>query len=247
VTRRRATEAVNLVNEQRDQRRAVAQARKEREGAVLSTLQAARQDILLYGRTGALDELVKTRQERVDSTRSLVERNILGKTVLSQVQSELSDAEQRRQDAINQYGMAKQRLATMEAEGLRIQSDLNHDLAVEIDAVERQIADNEREFKTSEGVLSSLPATQAAFATSKPANRVTYQIVRQTASGPVSIESSGMTLLQPGDLVNILVGAGDALEQPGSQSPTAPTAPAPGEAAPAERASKETHRTVAQD
>jgi exopolysaccharide production protein ExoF len=121
----------------------------------------------------------------------------------------LSDAEQRRQDANNQYGMAKQRFASLEAEGLRVQADIANDLAVELEAVERQIADNERELNASEGVLSSLPATRATFAPSKEAaNRVTYQIVRQTASGPVSIPSSGMTLLQPGDLVNITVGTG---------------------------------------
>jgi hypothetical protein len=40
-------------------------------------------------------------------------------------------------------------------------------------------------------------ATRATFAPSKEAaNRVTYQILRQTATGPVSIPSSGMTLLQ---------------------------------------------------
>jgi exopolysaccharide production protein ExoF len=215
-----ATEATSLVNEQNDRRRAVALARKNRERAILSAVESAKQDLLLYSRTGSLDELIKLRQERVDSIRPLVDRNVVSKAMLSQVQSELSDAEQRRQDAINQYGMAKQRLASLEAEGLRVQAEIENDLAVEIEAVERQIAENEREFNTSEGVLSSLPATRAAFAPSKEAaNRVTYQIVRRMASGPVSIPSSAMTLLQPGDLVNIIVGTGET---------TAPDA-APGE------------------
>ncbi|TIW47224.1 MAG: hypothetical protein E5V61_08990 [Mesorhizobium sp.] len=59
----------------------------------------------------------------------------------------------------------------------------------------------------------------------KDANSVTYQIVRQSAAGPVSIESLGMTLLQPGDLVNIIVGDGEPRELGGSPVPTSsPTA-----------------------
>jgi polysaccharide biosynthesis/export protein ExoF len=209
-----ATEATNLVNEQSDRRKAIALARKNRERAILSALDSAKQDLAMYGSMGALDDLVKMRQERVDSMRPLVDRNVLNKTVLNQVQSELTEAEQRQRDALNQHAMAKQRLASLEAEGLRIQSDLKSDLEVEIETIERQIADNEREFNTSEGILSSLPATRAQFASSKEANPVTYQIVRQTAAGPVGIESNGMTVLQPGDLVNIVVGASEATGQP---------------------------------
>ena len=239
-----ATEATSLVNEQSDRRKAVALARKNRERAILTAVESAKQDLLLYGHTGSLDELVKTRQERVDNTRSLVDRNIVAKTVLSQVQAELSEAEQRRQDAVNQYGMAKQRLASLTAEGLRVQAEIENDLAVEIEAVERQISDNERELNASEGVLSSLPATRATFAPSKEAaNRVTYQIVRQTAAGPVSISSSGMTLLQPGDLVNIIVGTGEATGQL-----TAPDA-TPAEALPIGHAANDQKigRMIAQD
>jgi protein involved in polysaccharide export with SLBB domain len=134
-----AKEATGLVNEQSDRRKAVAQARKDRERAILGAVESAKQDLLLYGRVESLDELVKLRQERVNSMLPLVDRNVLSKTVLDQVKSELSDAEQRRQDALNQYGMAKQRLASVEAEGFRIQADLKHDLEVEIEVIERQI------------------------------------------------------------------------------------------------------------
>jgi protein involved in polysaccharide export with SLBB domain len=216
-----ATEAGDLVNEQSDRRKPVAMARQNRERAMQSALESAKQDVLVYGRMESLDELVKLRQERVDSMRTLVDRNVLSKTVLNQVQSELSDAEQRRKDALNQYAAAKQRLASLEAEALRIQADLRNDLEVEIETIEREIAANEREFNTSEGVLSTLPATRAQFA--KEANQVTYQLVRQTAAGPVAIESTGMTPLQPGDLVNIIVGESEAREQPGSPVSTSPS------------------------
>jgi len=235
------TEAANLVNEQSDRRKAVATARKNREHAILTALESAKQDVAVYGRTESLDELVKLRQDRVNSMRSLVDRNVISMTVLNQVQSELTDAEQRRRDALNQYAMAKQRLASMEAEALKVQADLKNDLEVEIETIERQVADNEREFNISEGVLGTLPATRAQFA--KEANRVTYQIVRQTAAGPVGIESIGMTVLQPGDLVNIITGESEPKAQAGASVPTSPTGQKAG--LPAGRTAKETSRAVA--
>lgn len=209
-----ATEAANLVREQGDRRKTIATARANRERALQSALETAKQDVVVYGRTESLDELVKLRQDRVNSMRALADRNVISATVLNQVQSELTDAEQRRRDALNQYATAKQRLATLEAEGFRIQADVRNDLELEIEAIERQLLDNERDFNMSEGVLSTLPATRAQF--TKEASRISYQVVRQTPAGPVNIESLGMTVLQPGDLVNIIVNDGDAKAQAGS-------------------------------
>ncbi|MCC8980020.1 polysaccharide biosynthesis/export family protein [Bradyrhizobium acaciae] len=226
-----ATEAANLVREQGDRRKTIATARANRERALQTALEAAKQDVTVYGRMESLDDLVKLRQERVNSMRALADRNVISATVLNQVQSELTDAEQRRRDALNQYATAKQRLATLEAEGFRIQADIRNDLEVEIEAIERQLLDNERDFNMSEGVLSTLPATRAQFA--KEASRITYQVVRQTPAGPVGIESLGMTVLQPGDLVNIVVNDGDAKTQANStqvnsnqvNSPVPPASP----------------------
>ncbi|MDH2379911.1 polysaccharide biosynthesis/export family protein [Bradyrhizobium sp. CER78] len=206
-----ANEASNLVHEQGERRKAIATARANRERALQTALEAAKQDVVVYGRMEALDDLVKLRQDRANSMRALAERNVISATVLNQVQSELTDAEQRKREALNQYATAKQRLATLEAEGFRIQSDVRSDLELEIETIERQISDNEREYNISEGVLSTLPATRAQF--TKEAERITYQVVRQTPTGPVAIESSGMTVLQPGDLLNVILSDGDAKSQ----------------------------------
>ncbi|UCI10466.1 polysaccharide biosynthesis/export family protein [Mesorhizobium sp. B1-1-8] len=213
-----ATEAANLVQEQSDRREAAAIARKSRQRAILSELEAAKQDMVGYGHVESLDELVKLRQERVNAMRSLVDRNVLSQTVLDQVQSDLSDAKQRQRDALNQYADAKRRLASLESEALQIQADIRSNLETEIETNENQIAANESELKVSEGVLETLPVTEAKFA--KDPNRVTYQIVRQSAAGPVSIASVGMTLLRPGDLVNIIVGGSEPGGQAGARVAT---------------------------
>ncbi|TIW68105.1 MAG: hypothetical protein E5V56_04635, partial [Mesorhizobium sp.] len=80
-----ATEAANLISEQSDRRKAVATARKDRERTIVRALEAARQDVAAYGRMDSLDELIKLRQERVNSMRTLVDRNVLSMTVMDRV------------------------------------------------------------------------------------------------------------------------------------------------------------------
>ncbi|WP_420135715.1 polysaccharide biosynthesis/export family protein [Rhodopseudomonas sp.] len=223
-----AADAKTLIEEQIERRKPLLLARQERQRAMTGAIEAAKQDLELYGRTETLDQLVKTRQERVDNMRALVERNVLSKAVLSQVQGELSDAEQRRQDSLNQYGMAKQRLTGMQADALKVQSDLKNELAVEIDAIERQLSENEREFRTSEGILSSLPSMRSQVSFTKRASDINYSIVRQSSKGPITIQSDGMTLLQPGDLVSVTLGASDSIQgEPAVLAPAPPQAPAP--------------------
>jgi hypothetical protein len=129
----------------------------------------------------------------------------------------------------------------MEAEAMKVQADIKNDLEVEIEMIERQIADNEREFNISDGVLSTLPATRAQFA--KEANRVTYEVVRQTAAGPVAIASTEMSVLLPGDLVNIITGESEKA-QAGASLPIAPMGDRPPAGRAADR-SETTGRAVA--
>ncbi|MGH6777521.1 MAG: polysaccharide biosynthesis/export family protein [Bradyrhizobium sp.] len=212
-----ATEANTLVDEQTDQRKAIAMARKNREQVADAAVQSAKQDLNMYTHTNSLNQLVKTRRDRLDNIRLLVARNILSKVSLDQAEAELSDAEQRRQDAFNQYSTAKQRLATLEAQALQIRSDQTNDLEAEIVATKGQIVNDRREFATSDEVLGALPATRADL-TSSESRTMTYRIVRQTPGGPVEIDATGMTVLKPGDLVQVVGGASEPAEQKSPKS-----------------------------
>ena len=220
-----AGEARKLITDQGQRRRAISQNRHNRELAIAATLDAERQALdMMKGRIGPIEELVRLRQDRVSSLKTLVNKAILSNTVLNQAQSELSDAEQRRQDAINQYSMAQQRVSALEQEANRIPTENKSDLQTEIDTIERSLSDSERELNTSQGVLSALKATRTTLG--NPTDKgVTYEIVRQTAAGPVSIISDGMTVLQPGDLVNVspnVAAEGEEAvpSEPGSAMPT---------------------------
>ena len=248
-----AAEAASLVDEQLDRRKAVAAMRAERERAAQSAVDSAKQDLRMYARTDSLDELVKTRQERVDSMKSLVDKNIVAKQVLAGAQAELSDAEQRRQDAFNQYSQSKQRLAQLENDALGARVTLINDLQSEIELADRQIQDNEQELDASAAVLSSLPATRARFTdtgAAKPvSDQVRYLIVRQTAKGPVQIESNGMTVLRPGDLVDIAMDTGTGDAAPGGlAAPPSDTTPLPTlQRGPIERASRQETGTASKE
>jgi protein involved in polysaccharide export with SLBB domain len=218
-------EAASILDDQEDRRKVAAMARRDRKRVADNAVESAKQDLRMYSRTDSLDDLVRIRQERADNIRAMVEKNLMAKSALSQVQAELSEAEQRRQDAFNQYSMAKQRLAQLENDALRAKADVANDLSTEIELTDHQIVEHQHEIELGDSVLNTLPATRARFAeaTAKGADRISYQIVRQTPGGPIRIESAGIAMLRPGDLVEVVVGAGEVA--PNFDSPKPPSAP----------------------
>lgn len=208
-----AAQADNLINEQIDRRRAIVLAQEFRKQTAMNAIEAATHDVRIYARMDSLEDLVKIRRERLDNIRSLVQRKVLDSDALSQAQAELADAEERRHEAFNQYLSAKQRLAALQAETLKAESQIASELAGEIEETQRQIVASQRELDTSDDILSALPATRSRPAS--PEQQATmYRVVRQTDGRPVEIQASGMTVLEPGDLVNILEDASEAIDPP---------------------------------
>ncbi|NDV86793.1 hypothetical protein GTW51_08765 [Aurantimonas aggregata] len=208
-----AAQADNLINEQIDRRRAIVLAQEFRKQTAMNAIEAATHDVRIYARMDSLEDLVKIRRERMDNIRSLVQRKVLDSDALSQAQAELADAEERRHEAFNQYLSAKQRLATLQAETLKAQSEIASELAGEVEETQRQIVESQRELDTSDEILSALPGTRSP-STSTGKRQTIYRVVRQTDGRPVEIQASGMTVLEPGDLVNIAEDASQPLHAP---------------------------------
>ncbi len=203
------TEARKLIANEVERHAPIAAARRNRERALAASADAAKQEVqMLSNRLQPIDGLIKLREKRVVAMRTLLRQGTINNLVMVQAQSELSDAEQRRQDAVNQYAMAQQRAALVEQEQAKLQADTRTDIETEIMAVEQQIAGNERVFATSDGVLGALRVTPAQYAPSTGVPRVpryAYEIVRQRGSaGPIALPATGMTTLQPGDLVRVV-------------------------------------------
>jgi len=80
--------------------------------------------------------------------------------------------------------MAKHGSPPWRRKGSKVHADLENDWRPEIDAVERQIADSERELNTSEGHSRSLPVTRAAFPPAREASGITTRSCGEPRQGP---------------------------------------------------------------
>jgi len=215
------SEARKLIAGASARRSLIVLARRTQERALAEAVAAAKQQVvMLASQKSPLDELIKLREEHVNDIKNFVARGIMDKTVLIQAQSELSDVEQRRQQAIDQYAMAQQRVALLEQDKAKFEADTKGELEREISETDQQITTNQRDFASSESVLDTLTATDARYTSSPTQTPFTYEIVRQTAAGPIAIRADGMTTLQPGDLVRIQVPQG---EGPSEAPPTMQT------------------------
>jgi protein involved in polysaccharide export with SLBB domain len=227
-------EARRLITDEAERRAPIVAARHNREHALSASAQAAKQEVqMLSNRLRPIDDLIKLRAIRANAMRSLLQRGTINNLVMVQAQSELSDAQQRRQDAVNQYAMAQQRAALTEQEQAKFQVDTRTEIETEILATEEQIAANERDFATSDGILGVLRVTPVRYTPSSGAAGHTYEIVRQKgATGPVALTANGMTTLQAGDLVRVITGneegSADPALQPLQRTPASSAAHADG-------------------
>jgi hypothetical protein len=211
------TKARALIAEANEQRRSMISAREAQEQALDASLRAAKQQVqTLSRREQPYENLIKLRQQRVSAMQSLAARKMVSNLLLIQAQSDLSDAEQRRQDAMNQYAAAQQQVDQIKQQQAKFEADTKAALADAIAVAEQQIRNDDRDAATSRGVLHALGAINVSYEQSGASSSPHYEIVRRTAQGPVMIAATGLTTLLPGDLVRIVQGEGES----GASSPT---------------------------
>ncbi|HEX5452744.1 MAG TPA: polysaccharide biosynthesis/export family protein [Stellaceae bacterium] len=192
-----------LIAEETEQRRSIIAARDAQEQALAASLRAAKQQVqTLSRREQPYENLIKLRQQRVTAMESLAARKMVSNLMLIQAQSDLADARQRQQDALNQYTTAQQQLDQIKQQQARLEADTKSATENAIAVAEQQIRDDDRQAATSRGVLHALGAINVSY--EQPGSSGPhYEIVRRTAHGPVMIAATGLTTLQPGDLVRI--------------------------------------------
>lgn len=201
-------EARGLIATELARRQPIIEARRSASRTQADTVAQVRQEVDMMGdKMRPLDNLIRMRGDRVAAFNRLMAQGTLGRPQIMQAQSDLADAEMRKQDAVNQITVAKQRLGQLETEEQRTAAQIRGDLETAILGVEQQIAADTRESETSSGVLGALRVTPIAFGggarVTSDGDQATYEIVRQTAQGPKTIAATGTTQLRPGDLVRI--------------------------------------------
>lgn len=196
--------AETLVAEQVERRKSVAWTRRSREAAARATVENAKNEVeALADRLQPMDESVKLRTERVDSMRTLMKSNVVSSPVFVQAQSELAEAQERRQSALTAVILAKQRFALAEQELARQQAETQAELERDLSLAEQDLADGERDLGASEGILNVIRAGSARRDVPITEANVAYELVRRGEQGPTVVPCTGTASLEPGDLVRV--------------------------------------------
>jgi protein involved in polysaccharide export with SLBB domain len=198
------TEAQNLLNEETERRQTALLARSGRGAALKAAVENARGEVeAVSGRIAPLEDIIRLREQRVNNLRSLISRNVIDNAAGIQAQSELSDVQERRQDALRTISLAKQRLALAEQEWTRDHTEARIDVDRLLETAQQQIAEAQREIASSEGVLNVIKKGDSRTAAPVTEAMLSFEIVRRTPKGPVVLAATGTTSLEPGDLVQV--------------------------------------------
>jgi protein involved in polysaccharide export with SLBB domain len=194
--------AAAMIAVQQDRQSASVAAYNARLQATAEAIMVARQEVDMLSTKSrsieSMDANIAALKKRADGIEQLYHSGALNNNLVIETKSRVVDAERARQDMIIQLAHAKGRIVTLNQDLAKLQADRQSELDTQIMAIDRQVAEASRENTASEGVLGAL---QVQF--SPPVSAISYEIVRQTAKGPVSFVGSGMSTLIPGDLVNV--------------------------------------------
>jgi exopolysaccharide production protein ExoF len=198
----KARRALNLEIERR---RVIVKSNDLHQGSLTTAVDNGKHEIeTLSQRVAPIEDNVKLRDDRVRRMRDLASRSVVDNTVLNQAQSELLEIQDRRQSALEGIMLAKQRLAVAEQEKTRFETDAKTQREQDIDRLNQERLDLERDLAASSSVLNVIGRSSSRPAGLLSDDMITYEIVRHTPGGISVLSSTGTTALEPGDLVRLL-------------------------------------------
>jgi protein involved in polysaccharide export with SLBB domain len=195
-------DALALLAEEAALRHTTAAAWRARDSALLAAVDNAKAELeVLQDRIAPIEEHIKLRAERVASLQDLKQRGVAPQPVVLQAHGDLTNVQERRQEALIAISLSKQRLARAEQERTKQQVDSRIELNRELAATEQEIALAEQAAAASESVLGAMPPVA-------PANGValSFEIMRRSSEGSMVVAAPITSELQPGDLVHIRTG-----------------------------------------
>ena len=194
-------DAVSLAQEEKFGRGLVAISRKAQEAALVRGVDDARSELnARSGRVATFDESIKLRRERVQNIRQLVGQDIINRPVLIQAQGELSEVEDRRQQAQIDVEASRQRLSQAESELQKQRMEGKVELDKSIAAAQR---DTTEAANDSEGLLDILRKLTANSGPTDAEGSLSYEVVRRGVTGAQTLMLPETAPLRPGDLVRV--------------------------------------------
>jgi polysaccharide biosynthesis/export protein ExoF len=170
------------------------------EASLTSTIESAQADReVRKARLPILEQAIALRRERVESLSKLSKSGTIARPVVIQAQSELLDAEGRRQETLTAIIAAEDRLTNareqLDARRAQVAIDYRNNLLTARNAASDAISEGE----SAASVLKSMTTSTLSISTDDPQ----FRVVRRSGAGVIAIEATGTTLLEPGDLVEV--------------------------------------------
>ena len=206
-----AADLASLSADERAQRELTNVADQLELSGLRSAVESARAELKTrQDRAGPFDQQIKLLTERLRNLQQLADRNVIGKTVLIQAQSEVADVQNRQNQAALDMEGAKEKLTRSVQELAKAETHTKIEIARAVSAAERDTSDAVADTTGDLNVIRALMATRRV---PSDVDAVEYEIVRRGANGAnATIKANDTVSLEPGDLVRIRVRTGDQPE-----------------------------------
>jgi hypothetical protein len=190
-------DAQRLLDDETWQRQLVTTSKDAQSSAYAKSVANAQADLdLRQARVGNYDATIRVRQDRLASIEKLAKNKLVTSIELTRAQSELTESEDRKQQAVIDVESAKQRLAAAKQD-------------VERDGIERKIEIEKSAADAERGLSTALKATESdleifrSMVSSNDSAGVEFEIVRPGPNGVIVEPATEETVLQPGDLIKV--------------------------------------------
>ncbi len=191
------TDTQHLVDDEAWQRQLVTTSKDAQRDAYQKSVANAQADLdLRQARVGNYDATIRVRQDRLASIQNLANNKLVTSIELTRAQSELTESEDRKQQAVIDVETAKQRLAVAKQD-------------LERDGIERKIEIEKSAADAQRGLSTALKTTESdleifqSMASVNDAADVEFEIVRSGPNGVTTQPATEETVLQPGDLIKV--------------------------------------------
>lgn len=190
-----------LSSDERAQRELVELSRNSQQAVLASAIEAARADVRAREeRAAPFDAEMKLLDERVKSIQKLVDKNIVGRPVLIQAQSAMTEAQDRRSRFDIEAESARSRLRESERELAKSRAEAKVEIARAVAVAEQ---DTTEAVSQGEGTLNMLKTMTAATRNRINDDDIVFEVIRRTPSGTTTLKPSELSALEPGDLIRI--------------------------------------------
>ncbi|MEQ1718519.1 MAG: polysaccharide biosynthesis/export family protein [Hyphomicrobium sp.] len=180
-------------------------AMQARLSGIRASVEAARSELgSARQRTGLIELTIKGQDDRLTSLKMLGAEGLVKRPQLLEAEVQMSQAQERREEAKIGSSQAVQRISQAEQELARVISDANLELESQISTIDRELVDAKSQRDVALHVLEVLRGSTAP-ADRDLESRVQYQIVRRSGGQPLTIAAKGDTELRPGDLVKLTI------------------------------------------